>query len=248
MASTNPFLKRAMATGFSQGEVDSEFQRITEGGSPAPMTIEGTSAKTFGLFFVVVATAAISWITGLGVLLAFPAMFVGLGLGLWASFSKKVRPGVYTAYAAVQGIFLAGITSVLEYQFPGIAMNAVTATMITAGVVFAGYRYNFIKVTSKARQIIAYALLGYLGFGLVNLAFAIFTGSSAYNTQFGWLIALVGVGLAAYTLAMDFDMVAIGVRERMPVENEWRAAFGLTASLVWLYVEILRLLSIIRRD
>lgn len=248
MASTNPFLKRAMATGFSQGQVDSEFQRITEGGGSSPMTVEGTSAKTFGLFLIVIATAAISWITGLAVSLAFPAMFVGLGLGLWASFSKKVLPGLYAAYAAVQGVFLAGITTVLEYQFPGIAMNAVTATLITAGVVFAGYRYNFIKVTSRAKQILAYALLGYLGFGLVNLAFAMFTGSSAYNTQFGWLIALLGVGLSAYTLAVDFDMVTVGVRERMPVENEWRAAFGLTASLVWLYVEILRLLSILRRS
>ena len=248
MASNNPFLKRAMASGFSQGEVDSEFQRITEGGNTAPMTIEGTSAKTFGLFLIVLATAAISWITGLGVLLAFPAMFVGLGLGLWASFSKKVRPGLYAAYAAVQGVFLAGITSILEYQFPGIAINAVTATMVTAGVVFAGYRYNIIKVTSRARRIMTYALLGYLGFGLINLGFAVFTGSSAYNTQFGWLIALAGVGLASYVLAMDFDMVAVGVRERMPVENEWRAAFGLTASLVWLYVEILRLLSLLRRE
>lgn len=245
MASTNPFLKRAMATGFSQGQIDSEFQRITESG---PMTVEGTSAKTFGLFLIVIATAAASWITGFAVLLAFPAMLAGLGLGLWASLSKKVRPGLYAAYAAVQGVFLAGITTFFEYQFPGIAMNAVTATLITAGVVFAGYRYNFIKVTSRARQIMTYALLGYMGFGLVNLAFALFTGSSAYNTQFGWLIALAGVGLASYTLAMDFDMVAVGARERMPVENEWRAAFGLTASLVWLYVEILRLLSLLRRD
>lgn len=237
-----------MATGFDQGQVDNEFQRITQVGNNGPMTVEGTAAKTLGLFIVVAGSAAISWITGLALLLAFPAMLVGLGLGLWASFSKKVMPGLYAAYAAVQGVFLAGITTLLEYQFPGIAMNAVTATLITAGVVFAGYRYKFIKVTSKARQIMAYALLGYLAFGLVNLGFAIFAGSSVYNSQFGWLIALIGVGLAAYTLAMDFDMVEVGVRERMPVENEWRAAFGLTASLVWLYVEILRLLSIIRRD
>lgn len=237
-----------MATGYDQGQVDNEFQRITQGGSAGPMTVEGTAAKTLGLFLVVALASALSWITGLGVLLTFPAMLIGLGLGLWASFSKKVRPGLYAAYAATQGVFLAGITSILEYQFPGIAMNAVTATLVTAGVVFAGYRYKIVKVSSKARQIMTYALIGYLAFGLINVGFALFAGSSAYDSQFGWLIALVGVGLAAYTLAMDFDMVEVGVRERMPVENEWRAAFGLTASLVWLYVEILRLLSILRRD
>lgn len=237
-----------MATGFTQSEVDAEFQRLTEAKDTTPMTVEGTAAKTFGLFLLVLAAAGFAWFSGLAVPLALPAMFVGLGLGLWASFSKKVRPGVYAAYAAVEGVFLAGITAIFESMYPGIAVNAVTATLVTAGVVFAGYRYGFIRVTSKARQIMMYALLGYLAFGLINLGFAIFAGNSVYDSPFGWLIALVGVGLAAYTLAMDFDMVEIGVRERMPVENEWRGAFGLTASLIWLYVEILRLLAILRRE
>lgn len=248
MASTNPFLKRVLATGYEQGQVDAEFQRITNPSTSGPMTVEGTATKTLGLFLVVSVAAAFTWISGLGSSLFFPAMLVGLGLGLWASFSKKVRPGLYMAYAATQGVFLAGITTIFEAMYPGIAMNAVTATLVTAGVVFAGYRYKFIKVTSKARQIMMYALLGYLAFGLVNLGFAMFMGTSVYDSQFGWLIALLGVGLAAYTLAMDFDMVEVGVREQRPAENEWRASFGLTASLIWLYVEILRLLSILRRD
>ena len=72
--------------------------------------------------------------------------------------------------------------------------------------------------------------------------------AGAYGTSFGWLIALVGVGLAAFTLNLDFEAIVVGSREGMPAENEWRAAFGLVSSLIWLYVEILRLLAIFNRD
>ena len=235
MRSSNPVLNRT-------------FHNDVESTTGRPMTFEGSINKTIITVGTVIVAAAVSWVTGLGAAFWFPAMLLGFGLGLWQSFTKKVNPGAIVAYAAVQGVFIGGISSVFEAQYPGIVQNAVLATLTTAGAMLAAYKFGWIKVTSRFRQVMTIALFGYLGFALVNLGFSLFAGMSAYNTGFGWLIALLGVGLAALTLSLDFDYVEAGVRERLPEEFEWRAAFGLSASLVWLYVEILRLLSIFNRE
>jgi uncharacterized YccA/Bax inhibitor family protein len=250
--SHNPVFNRALQTGVeqarlevSQAAVDAEFAKIT---SNRKMTVEGTAAKVVGLFLVLLATAGVTWLFGLTALL-FPAMLVGLGLGLWATFSKKVRPGVIVAYAAAQGVFLGGITSVFEAMYPGIAQNAVLATLSTAGAMFAAYRFGWIKVNARFTRVMTFALIGYMGFAVINLVVGMVTNSAgAYGSSFGWLIALAGVALAAFTLNLDFEAIVVGAREGLPVENEWRAAFGLTASLIWLYVEILRLLSIFNQN
>jgi len=248
--SHNPIFNQAMSTGIEvaridQSAVDAEFAKIT---STPKMTVEGTGGKVFGMFLLLLATAGVTWFFGLTALM-FPAMLVGLGLGLWATFSKKVRPGVIIAYAAVEGVFLGAITLIFETLYPGIAQQAVLATLCTAGAMFAAYRFGWIKVNARFTRVMTFALIGYMGFAVINLLVGVFTNSSgAYGTGFGWLIALVGVGLAAFTLNLDFEAITVGAREGIPVENEWRAAFGLVSSLIWLYVEILRLLSIFNRD
>lgn len=226
-----------------QAQVDSEFSKLTS----TPMTMEGTASKVIFMFVGVLAGAGATWFFDL-VSLAFPAMFVGLGLGLWATFSKKVRPGVMMAYALVQGVFIGGISMIFEALYPGIAQTAVIGTLATAGAMFAAYRFGWVKVDARFTRIMMFSILGYGAFALVNLGFAMFAGMSVYSTSFGWLIAAFGVGLAAFTLNLDFEAISQGVAQRWPQEMEWRAAFGLTASLIWLYVEILRLLAIFNRD
>jgi uncharacterized YccA/Bax inhibitor family protein len=114
---------------------------------------------------------------------------------------------------------------------------------------FAAYRFGWIKVNARFTRVMTFALIGYMAFAVINLGVGLFTNSAgAYGSSFGWLIALVGVGLAAFTLNLDFEAIVVGSREGLPVENEWRAAFGLVSSLIWLYVEILRLLAIFNRD
>jgi uncharacterized YccA/Bax inhibitor family protein len=113
---------------------------------------------------------------------------------------------------------------------------------------FAAYRFGWVKVDARFTRFMMFALIGYMVFALVNLGFSMFAGMSVYSSPFGWLIALVGVGLAAFTLNLDFEQIRQGAAERWPKEMEWRAAFGLTASLIWLYVEILRLLSIFNQN
>ncbi|MFM1950605.1 MAG: hypothetical protein RL418_292, partial [Actinomycetota bacterium] len=131
--SHNPIFNQAMHTGsevarMEQAQVDQEFGRITS----TPMTIEGTAAKVLGMFVAVLFGAGVTWFLDLSSL-AFPAMFVGLGLGLWATFGKKVRPGVMIAYARAQGVFIGGISLVFEAMYPGIAQTAVIGTLATAG-------------------------------------------------------------------------------------------------------------------
>ncbi len=236
--SSNPVLSKTFNNDFDyQDSINSR-----------PMTLEGTIFKTLGALTITLIAAAAAWFTGLGAMLLLPALFIGLGLGLWQSFAKKINPTAILAYAAVQGVFVGGLSSILESLYPGVVQTAVLATFATAFSMLFAYRVGWIKVTDKFRRIMVVALFGYLGFSLINLGFALFTGSSAYSTSFGWLIALFGVGLAAITLTLDFDYVEYGVREQLPAEFEWRAAFGLTASLIWLYVEILRLLSIFNRE
>ena len=248
--SHNPIFIQAMSTGvevarIDQSAVDAEFAKIT---STPKMTVEGTAGKVFGMFLVLLATAGVTWFFGLTALM-FPAMLVGLGLGLWATFGKKVRPGVIIAYAAAEGVFLGGITLLFETMYPGIAQQAVLATLCTAGAMFAAYRFGWIKVNARFTRVMTFALVGYMAFGLINLVVGLVTNSAgAYGSGFGWLIALVGVGLAAFTLNLDFEAIMVGSRDGLPVENEWRAAFGLVSSLIWLYVEILRLLAIFNRD
>ncbi len=246
--SHNPIFNQAVRTGMaatqmSPVEVDKEFGRITGG----KMTMEGTTSKVIGMFLAVLIGATATWFFGLYAF-TLPAMFVGLGLGMWAAFSKTVRPGVMLAYALVQGVFIGGLSGILEGMYPGIVQTAVVGTFATAGSMFLAYRFGWVKVDARFTRFMTFALIGYFAFAMINLGFALFAGMSAYSSPFGWLIALVGVGLAAFTLNLDFETIRVGVEQGWEENMEWRAAFGLTASLLWLYVEIIRLLSIFNQE
>jgi len=246
--SHNPIFNQAVRTGMAASEmsptqVDQEFGRITA----AKMTMEGTTSKVIGMFLAVLIGAAATWFFGLYAF-TLPAMFVGLGLGLWASFSKTVRPGVMLAYALVQGVFIGGLSGIFEQMYPGIVQTAVIGTFATAGAMFLAYRFGWVKVDARFTRFMTFALIGYFVFAMVNLGFALFAGASIYSSPFGWLVALVGVGLAAFTLNLDFETIRLGIQEGWAEDMEWRAAFGLTASLLWLYVEIIRLLSIFNQE
>ena len=246
--SHNPIFNQAVRTGMAASEmsstqVDQEFGRITG----TRMTMEGTTSKVIGMFLAVLIGAAATWFFGLYAF-TLPAMFVGLGLGLWASFSKTVRPGVMLAYALVQGVFIGGLSGIFEQMYPGIVQTAVIGTFATAGAMFLAYRFGWVKVDARFTRFMTFALIGYFVFAMVNLGFALFAGASIYSSPFGWLVALVGVGLAAFTLNLDFETIRLGIQEGWAEDIEWRAAFGLTASLLWLYVEIIRLLSIFNQE
>lgn len=215
------------------------------------MTLDDVVVRTASLFGVLFVAAA-----GMFVLveptapalpvLVFGGAIVGLVLSLIISFSKKVRPALMFAYAAAEGIFVGGISLLFNTVYDGIVAQAVLGTLGAFAAMLALYKFNVIRATPKFTKILMIAGCGYLAFGLINMLVFWITGNSAYNSPLGWLVAAVGVGLAAFFLVLDFDFVDQGIRNGLPQEYAWTAAFGLMVTLIWLYIEILRLLAILR--
>jgi len=246
--SHNPVMNRMLPATIekAQAEYDAQFDSIV---SSQKMTIGGTAIKIIGLFALLLTGALVAWNVDAVKQLMMPAVFVALGLAMWITFSKKVRPGAVMAYAVVEGVFIGTISWFFEQAYPGIVMNAVIGTLTTAGAMFTAYSMGWVKVNARFTRVMTFALIGYAGFAIVNLLVGMFTNSAGvYSSQFGWVAGLVGVGLAAFTLNLDFEDIAQGSAQGLPREYEWKAAFGLMVTLVWLYLEILRLLAIFNRD
>ena len=246
--SHNPVMNRMLPAKIqqNQAEVDAQFDSIV---SSQKMTVGGTAIKIAGLFTLLLAGAFIAWNVPTVQALWLPSVFVAFGLAMWITFSKKIRPAAVIAYAVIEGIFIGAISFFFESQYEGIVMNAVIGTLTTAGAMFTAYSMGWVKVNARFTRVMTFALIGYAGFAVVNLLVGLFTNSSGiYGTGFGWLAGLVGVGLAAFTLNLDFEDIAQGAAQGLPREVEWKAAFGLLVTMVWLYLEILRLLSIFNRD
>jgi uncharacterized YccA/Bax inhibitor family protein len=230
----------------NQAEVDAQFDSII---SSQKMTVGGTGIKILGLFSLLLTGAFVAWNVPAVQALMIPAALVGLGLAVWISFSKKIRPAAVMAYAVVQGVFIGTISSLFESMYPGIVMNAVIGTLTTAGAMFTAYSMGWIKVTARFTRVMTFAIIGYAGFAVVNLLVGLFSGTAGvYSTPFAWVAGLIGVGLAAFTLNLDFEDISQGAANGLPREYEWKASFGLVVTMIWLYIEILRLLSIFNRE
>ncbi|MFZ5870263.1 MAG: Bax inhibitor-1/YccA family protein [Actinomycetota bacterium] len=211
------------------------------------MTYDDVVMKTAALFGVLVVAAGLTWVLAPGLFVV--GMIGGLVLGLVNAFKREPSPALILAYAAFQGVFLGGISAVFEAQWNGIVAQAVVATLGTFGVMLALYKSGKIRVTPKFQRIMLFAVGGYMIFVLVNLAFALFAGESLRGFgPLGLLIGAVGAVLAALMLTLDFDFIDKGVQQGIPAKFAWTAAFGLAVTLIWLYVEFLRILAILRGD
>jgi len=208
------------------------------------MTMDDVVTRTSMLFGILLITGAFAWSANLGGGVLIGSLVAATVLGFVIAFSRKVRPALILTYAALEGIVIGTISAVYESVYPGIVSQAVLATAVAfAGVLFA-YRSGRIQITDRAKKIAMGAIIGYLILGVVN----IFGGNFIFNGTFGPFVALFGVGLATFFLAMDFDQAAKAVAIGVPQEESWRVGFGLMVSVVWLYLEVLRLLSILRNN
>ncbi|GAA3590037.1 Bax inhibitor-1/YccA family protein [Kineosporia mesophila] len=217
------------------------------------MTIDDVVVRTASLFAVLlVAAAAVFALIEPNDPILMPVTFggaiVGLVLSLVISFSKKIRPALMFVYAAAEGLFVGGISLVFNSVYDGIVMQAVLGTLGAFVSMLALYKFNVVRATPKFTRVLMIAGVGYMAFAVINLLVSVITGNNAYNSPLGWLIAAFGVALASFFLILDFDFVEQGIRNGLPQEFAWTAAFGLLVTLVWLYVEILRLLAILRGD
>jgi uncharacterized YccA/Bax inhibitor family protein len=213
------------------------------------MTIDDVVMRTASLFAVLLVTAGVTYevVKPVSFGLVLGAALVGFVLSLVITFSKTIRPPLMFAYAAIEGVFVGGISYVFEANYPGIVVQAVLGTLATFAAMLALYRFKVIRMTPKFQRILILAGAGYLVFSLINLGVSVFGGHSVYNVGgLGLLVSAFGVGLAALYLVLDFDFIDQGIRNGLPQRYAWTAAFGLIVTLVWLYLEILRLLSILR--
>lgn len=239
------------------------------------MSVEDTVWKTAGLFGILLVTAAIGWVLTLGGVAAperdpysdfapnmLPWIVGALGgfvLAMVITFTsrKKVRPALIFAYAAFEGLFVGGISAFFEVIFPGIVIQATLATVSVVGVTLALFASGKIRASKKATKVFMIAMVGYLVFSLLNLvlmwtginqnAFGLLSESIA-GIPLGLIIGVLVVIMAAYSLVLDFDQIQQGVRNGAPRKFGWMGAFGIMVTVVWLYVEILRIIAIVRSN
>ncbi len=182
------------------------------------------------------------------------SMFVGMGLGFANALKKVVSPPLVLAYAAVEGVFLGGISYAfnqwaLSNGYEGIISQAVIGTLVAFVVMLALYKSKLVKVNGRFQKIMMVAMVSYLVIAVLSFVSAIFGAGDGFGFYgMGWLgigLCLLGVALAAFSLMLDFESINRGIQAGLPSRESWRMAFGLLVTLIWLYLEILRLLAIL---
>ena len=185
-----------------------------------------------------------------GLALAGVATLVGVIGGLVASlvniFKKQPSAIAVLVYAVFEGLFLGGISGTMEYIYPGIALQAVIGTLAVAGTVLVLFRLGILRTSPALTKIFMVAMVAYLLFGIVNIGYLLISGQSLRDGVIGLIIGGLAVVMASYSLVMDFEDVQRSAEAGMPRKYAWRLGFGIAVTMVWLYVEVLRILMILR--
>jgi uncharacterized YccA/Bax inhibitor family protein len=220
------------------------------------MTLDDVIVRTGISLAVLIPFAWIGWvITPSMPWVYLVAMFAGLGLGLVNTFKKTVSPALVLLYAAVEGLFLGGISwaysnwaAASGYE-GNLVSQAVIGTLVAFVVMLALYKSRIVKVNGRFMKVMMVAMVSYLVIALASFVSALFGVGNGWGFfgvgTLGLILCLVGVGLASFSLMIDFESITQGVQAGLPQRESWRMTFGLLVTLIWLYLEILRLLAII---
>jgi uncharacterized YccA/Bax inhibitor family protein len=245
VATSNPAFSKDLLAGFDQ--VYGVPRRLA-------MTVQGTMSKTFLLLAILSATALWSWHAmandQLQMAVVPIAALVGFVLAMVTILKPTVAPWTSPVYAAMEGVFLGALSQIVEMRFgkayPGIALQAVALTAGTLLVMLFVYASGMIRVTEKLKAGIIMAT-GAVGlFYFLSILLGLFGVSVPFlfsATPIGIGFSLFVVGLAAFNLLLDFDFIEQAARSEAPKFMEWYGAFGLMVTLIWLYLEMLRLLQ-----
>lgn len=242
MHSNNPMLSRF-----------GDAARATAAGSRADvMTIPGTATKAFILLMVLGFSAGLVWqqVAAGRVELVTPAVMIG-GIGgfivaMVTVFKPHLAPWTAPIYASLEGLLLGAISAMFNAAYKGVPQQAVLLTIGVAAGVFLLYHSRVVRATPGFRRMLMSAMLGIVLFYVGSMILSLFGVQVSYFTSNGPLsiaINLFIVGVAAFSLVLDFDMIEQGARSGAPKAMEWYSAFSLMITLVWLYLELLRLLS-----
>jgi len=219
-----------------------------------PMTVDDVVTKTALTLGVALVTGIITAIAVLnGTISPFPPMIIGMIVGLVLSliiiFKQTANPGMVLAYSAAEGVFLGAITGVFEMFVEGIAFQAILGTALVFIVMLVVYKTGAVRVTPKLTKWIIGATVAAAGLMLINLITSLFGLNMLRNGgTMAIIFSIIVIGIAAFNFLLDFDMADQMIRNGMPAKFAWLAAFGLMTTLVWLYLEILRLLYYLNSD
>jgi uncharacterized YccA/Bax inhibitor family protein len=221
------------------------------------MTLQGTVNKTFLLLILLLLPAAYTWNlfsagdVGLVSALMMGGIIGGLVMAIATVFKKTWAPVTAPLYALFEGLALGGLSARFELAYPGVVIQAVGLTFAVMAALLFAYKTRFIQATENFKLGLTAATGGIALFYLVQLGLSLFGVRIPYIHESGMIgvgFSAVVVVIAALNLVMDFDFIEEGARRGVPKYMEWYGAFGLVVTLVWLYLEILRLLSKLRGD
>jgi uncharacterized YccA/Bax inhibitor family protein len=260
----------AVQTDPSQWTIDTSGQPAAPGYAPPAaasdrMTVESVVEKTALTLGVLTVAAAVTWFMLGDVtatqqnlqnaqMAAFGGAIIGFGLAMVNSFKRVVSPALVLAYAAAEGVLVGAFSKVIASWIgdASIVFQAVLGTFVAFAGTLAAYKFLNIQVTDKFRKVVVIAGMSIVGVLLINMVLS-FTGvlESGGLRGFNTLGLVVSIGLVilgTFFLILDFDFVEKGVQAGLPQRESWRAAFGLTVTLIWIYLEMLRILAILRGD
>src|SRR6478735_2069091 len=245
------------------GQPGTPLTHTTEG----PMTLDSVVQKTGLTLLVVFLAAAATWLatpeltstTAMGNLYAISLVGAlgGFALAMVNSFKRIISPALVLAYAAFEGVFVGAFSKVVTNIFTQpdespttLVLGAVLGTMAAVAGTLAAYKFFNIKVGTRFHKWVIAAGLGFVAVSLLDLVLGIFGNSFGFNGfgAMGLVSSVIGLGLGVLFLILDFDQVERGIAAGLPERESWRAAFGLTATIVFIYIELLRILAILRGD
>ena len=226
------------------------------------MTYDDVVVKSLMCFGLLLVGATAGWLTGIvamgvALVLFFASCAVTLGLGLFIQFSKKIRPGAIVTYSLIEGFSLGVISYTFEAYFPGIVISAVLATLVVIGVTLGAFTMGFVRnsntltrvagIGSFAFFIYYMASLFLSGTGLVNMTAV--RNTTIFGIPLGVIIGVLAVFIGVLCLVRDFDAVKVGVANNVPEKYSWLCTFAIMTDVIWMYLEILKILSyFMRRD
>jgi uncharacterized YccA/Bax inhibitor family protein len=262
MESRNPVFSRSAAFSrngyatFDQTLTDQQLESMYAAPPATPtqmrrMTLDDIVVRTGILFAILLATGAAAWVLDVGIGIALIAAVAALVVGIVVSVKRQPSPALCITYAALEGVFVGTISHYYESAWNGVVPQAVLGTLAAFAGMLVLYRSGRLRATPKFTKMLLVATFGYLAVSLVSIISAIFLGVGDGWGFFGVgglgiLLCVAGVALASFFLILDFDYIEQGVRNGAPEAEAWRAGFGLMVTLVWLYLEMLRLLAILR--
>ena len=226
------------------------------------MTYDDVVVKSIMCFGLLLVGATAGWMTGIvtlgaAMLVALGACAVTLGLALFIQFSKKVRPGAIVAYSLVEGFVLGALSCAFEMMYPGIVVSAVLATLVVIGTTLAAFMMGFVRNSSTLTRVAGIGSIAFFFYYLVTFALSVsgmvnmraVNSITVFGIPLGVIIGVLAVFSGVLCLVRDFDAVKVGVANNVPEKYSWLCTFAIMTDVIWIYLEILKILSyFMRRD